>query len=241
MKINLDTYDAVMFDLDMTLVETHSWIEKRETAIALEYGGIPMEDGIKVWDDFLAGYEKTCHSTGGVGLLVDWMEYFIKETGMRGVSAAELVAKYYAPDSIVEVHGKCDLMCNVDVVLKKLYKMKKPMAIVTMQSIKAVDTLFSKNKNVKAKVDLVKIFGNNVITAECVEKSKPHPEPYLRAAKMLGVDIKRCLVFEDSFEGVTSAKSAGETVCWVTTEKNIVDKPHIKALADFIITDYNQV
>jgi HAD superfamily hydrolase (TIGR01509 family) len=39
--------------------------------------------------------------------------------------------------------------------------------------------------------------------------SKPHPEPFLLAAKQLGVDPTLCLVFEDTDMGIQSATAAG--------------------------------
>lgn len=41
---------------------------------------------------------------------------------------------------------------------------------------------------------------------------KPHPEPYLTAAGLLGVDPAACVVFEDTELGVQSAKAAGMAV-----------------------------
>jgi len=48
--------------------------------------------------------------------------------------------------------------------------------------------------------------------------NKPHPEPYLRAAKLLGVDPARCVAIEDSPTGVASAVAAGCTVLVVPCE-----------------------
>lgn len=42
--------------------------------------------------------------------------------------------------------------------------------------------------------------------------NKPHPEPYLRATRMLGADPARCVAVEDSQPGTTSAVAAGCTV-----------------------------
>ncbi len=44
-----------------------------------------------------------------------------------------------------------------------------------------------------------------------ISPGKPAPDPYLEAARQLGVDPTRCLVFEDSEMGVCSAKAAGMT------------------------------
>jgi HAD superfamily hydrolase (TIGR01509 family) len=48
-----------------------------------------------------------------------------------------------------------------------------------------------------------------IITRDDVINPKPHPEPYLMAAKRLGVDPLRCLALEDSFSGVRAAHAAG--------------------------------
>ena len=47
---------------------------------------------------------------------------------------------------------------------------------------------------------------------ELVSRGKPAPDIYLLAASQLGVAPEQCLVFEDSFAGVTAAKAAGMTV-----------------------------
>ncbi len=48
-----------------------------------------------------------------------------------------------------------------------------------------------------------------VVTGDVVAHQKPHPEPYLRAARELGVEPGDCVVLEDSVTGVTAALEAG--------------------------------
>ena len=48
-----------------------------------------------------------------------------------------------------------------------------------------------------------------VITNEDCIEGKPHPEPYLNAARALGLDPALCLALEDSHSGVRSAHAAG--------------------------------
>jgi HAD superfamily hydrolase (TIGR01509 family) len=53
-------------------------------------------------------------------------------------------------------------------------------------------------------------------------KGKPDPEPFLKAASMLGIAPEDCLVFEDADPGIASAKAAG--MQWVK-----IDSPMIRA------------
>ncbi|MEW9551646.1 HAD family hydrolase [Nonomuraea sp. NPDC050783] len=48
-----------------------------------------------------------------------------------------------------------------------------------------------------------------VVTADDVARTKPDPEPYLKAAGLLGVEPVRCVVLEDSPNGVAAATAAG--------------------------------
>jgi HAD superfamily hydrolase (TIGR01509 family) len=50
------------------------------------------------------------------------------------------------------------------------------------------------------------------IAREDVSRGKPDPEPYLAAARLLGVPPDRCLVIEDSATGAASGVAAGMTV-----------------------------
>lgn len=81
---------------------------------------------------------------------------------------------------------------------------KVPMAIVTGSAKKPAEELIQM-------LDIEKYF-SLMITAEDTLKHKPDPEPFLAAAKKLGVDPKKCLVFEDGEMGIQAAHSAGMSV-----------------------------
>jgi len=51
-----------------------------------------------------------------------------------------------------------------------------------------------------------------VVSGDDVAKSKPDPEPYLKAAKALSVDIFKSVVIEDSLTGVTAGLASGAQV-----------------------------
>src|ERR1700691_2278840 len=48
-----------------------------------------------------------------------------------------------------------------------------------------------------------------LITANDVTHGKPHPEPYLKGAQLLGVNPTKCLVIEDAPAGIQSAQAGG--------------------------------
>jgi len=54
-----------------------------------------------------------------------------------------------------------------------------------------------------------------LVTCEDVIEGKPSPQGYLSAALRLGVNIGRCLVFEDSPAGIAAGHAAGAKVCGV--------------------------
>ena len=64
-----------------------------------------------------------------------------------------------------------------------------------------------------------------IVTGDQVTNGKPHPEPYLRAAELLGVDAADCLAIEDSGTGATSANAAGCHVLVVPHFVNVPDAP----------------
>lgn len=64
-----------------------------------------------------------------------------------------------------------------------------------------------------------------IVTADDVEHGKPHPEPFLRAAELLGVDPTRCRAYEDAPSGIESARAAGMEVVDVATLIDPADAP----------------
>jgi HAD superfamily hydrolase (TIGR01509 family) len=57
-----------------------------------------------------------------------------------------------------------------------------------------------------------------VVCGDEVTAAKPHPEPYLTAARLLDVPIERCVAIEDSATGVASALASGAAVLAVPAE-----------------------
>ncbi|MCD9152797.1 HAD family hydrolase [Aeromicrobium duanguangcaii] len=61
-----------------------------------------------------------------------------------------------------------------------------------------------------------------VVTGDSVTQGKPHPEPYLKAAELLGVRAEDCIAIEDSRTGAASANAAG---CFVIAVPHAVAVP----------------
>jgi len=64
-----------------------------------------------------------------------------------------------------------------------------------------------------------------VLGGDDVSIGKPDPEPYLKAASALGVDISYCVAFEDSISGLHSAESAGSVAIGVPNLVTLPPKP----------------
>ena len=50
---------------------------------------------------------------------------------------------------------------------------------------------------------------DEIVCGDEVSNSKPAPDIFLTAANKIGIDIKLCIVFEDSFNGIIAANAAG--------------------------------
>ncbi|WP_375424510.1 HAD-IA family hydrolase [uncultured Friedmanniella sp.] len=75
-----------------------------------------------------------------------------------------------------------------------------------------------------------------LITVDDVSRGKPAPDPFLEAARRLGVDPRRCLVVEDAPKGLESARAAGCATLAVvtTTAREDLD-------ADAVVDDLSEV
>lgn len=85
-----------------------------------------------------------------------------------------------------------------------------PMAIVTSSDRKKMQALHSQYPEFPTLFD-------QIITGDMVTKAKPDPECFLLGAQRIGVDIKNCIVFEDSRNGLIAARESGASVIGITT------------------------
>ncbi|MFF8992079.1 HAD family hydrolase [Streptomyces sp. NPDC014983] len=72
----------------------------------------------------------------------------------------------------------------------------------------------------EARLSAVGITPKSLVSADDVTHGKPDPEPYLLAARQLGVDPADCVVFEDAPAGLRAGRAAGmRTVALATTHR----------------------
>ena len=74
---------------------------------------------------------------------------------------------------------------------------------------------------------------DTTVAAGDIERTKPFPDPYLHAARLLGVDITRSLIFEDSPTGITAAVASGAFVVAVPHYVEVEEKPRLKVISSF--------
>ena len=94
---------------------------------------------------------------------------------------------------IVEIPGVQDLLAGIEI----------PWAVVT-----SAPRELAVRRMVAAGLPLPEV----LVPADEIERGKPHPDGYLRAAELLGVKPTDCVVFEDAEPGVRSALDSGAHV-----------------------------
>lgn len=77
----------------------------------------------------------------------------------------------------------------------------------------------------------------SVLASEDVTKHKPDPQVYLKSSANLQVEPDFCVVFEDSFSGVTAAKNAGMKVVGVLSSHSKKELP----VCDLYIEDFREI
>ncbi|WAA67713.1 HAD family hydrolase [Microbacterium oxydans] len=190
---------AVLFDLDGTLVDSERlWLDAIRSR--LESIGAPASSEV------LAGFEGLATIDAARAL-----------SRVVGLSAHEsLVAAELEDLTIGAFAGRLPWIPGAEEALGRLRREGMPLALVTSSTRRWVDA-------VGESVHLGAF--DAVVTADDVQQTKPHPEPYLRAAALLGVDPAACLVFEDSAVGVRAATAAGCRVVQVRSDDHDASRP----------------
>lgn len=101
----------------------------------------------------------------------------------------------------LESLNRVKLVDNVCEFVAALYNENYLLALASSNTRKAINKvldMFNLSRYIKVSV-----------SGEEVERGKPHPEIFLKAAEKLGVKPCNCLVIEDAFKGIQAAKAAG--------------------------------
>ncbi len=118
-----------------------------------------------------------------------------------------------------------DFISGAESLIETLHAQGYPLALVTNDGLD--NLILDVNRT---RPDLLNYF-SVVITRDDVNQGKPHPEPYERAAALLGVPTEQLLVIEDSDNGAKSACGAGANVLLLANNREvpqeISDKVHL--------------
>lgn len=95
-------------------------------------------------------------------------------------------------------------------LVRQLREKGIPMAIVTSSDHKKMSSLYSQHPEFPTLFD-------KIVTGDMVTKAKPDPDCFLMGARQLGVDIKDCVVLEDSRNGLIAARDSGARVIGICT------------------------
>lgn len=87
---------------------------------------------------------------------------------------------------------------------------------------------------VEANLRALGLNGGGYLSVSCddVARAKPHPEPYLSAARQLGIEPSRAAVVEDSAEGAAAGVAAGMET-YLVPQLSFDPPPGVKLVADF--------
>lgn len=191
-----DLPQAVLWDMDGTLVDTEPYWINAEHDLVGEFGG--------EWNDDLA------HLLVGNPLLVS--AQVIRDNSPVTLAPEQIVDRLL--ESVIrQMHAHIPWRPGAAELLNEAVAQGIPNALVTMSYASFAKVMVD---------ELPDGTFSAIITGDAVTHGKPHPEPYLKAAEALGVDPGDCLAVEDSPTGARSAVAAGARTIGVP---HIVDVP----------------
>jgi HAD superfamily hydrolase (TIGR01509 family) len=175
---------AVIFDMDGVMIDSEPLWEKTER-ILLARRNI---DYSPEYRDLIVGLNQN-----DSGKLL-WQTFSLRET------LDEIISERL--DILTEIYKQeLDIIPGVTPLLKELRVRGYILAVASSSPLRVINfvlDMFSLHQYFDA-----------VVSGECINFGKPHPDIYLHTAERLGVKPSECVAIEDSINGVRSAKSAG--------------------------------
>lgn len=205
----LDKFDAVIFDMDGVLIDSEPLWK------------IAMEETFKEigFDLTRKDFEKT------VGLRIDEViVYWFNHMNYTGASPEETEQRIINKmrDLITENGSPLPGVVNT---LNYLREQGKKIGLATSSYTVLIEAVLT-TIGLKEKFDYT-------YSAEHEEYGKPHPAVYLHVADKLGVNPLKCLVIEDSFNGILSGKAARMTVVAIPEKTHTPDPRLVIADKEF--------
>jgi HAD superfamily hydrolase (TIGR01509 family) len=174
---------AVLFDMDGLLIDSEPlWLEAERAVMTRLGSGWTEADQAALLGGSLSGTVRYLLAHAARPATPEVVgEWLMAEIGDR-----------VRRDGVPLRPGASELLASVDAA-------GLPRALVTSSERRFMDTVLARTQ---MRFDVL-------VCAEDVSATKPDPEPYLLAAKLLDVNPARCFALEDSPNGVASAQAAG--------------------------------
>ena len=154
-----------------------------------------------------------------------------KITGEEAIKCREEKEEQYREDLS---NAEIDLIKGAKEFFNELKNNNIPFTIATSADKKNIELFFEK-------FGLNKWFDfDKCAFTDGTFKGKPNPDIYLIAAKKIGVDIKKCIVFEDTKSGVKSGYTAGAKVIGMLAGRKAEDIWKFEKVVD-VINDFTEV
>lgn len=189
-------FDAIIFDMDGTLVDSGRLHENAWT-LTLEKYGIPLDPNLM-------------RSLAGVPT-IGTVEFLIKHFSLDLTLDLQQVNEFkesIVRDTLVDYVKPTVL---ADFALEN--KNKRPMSVGTGAYTDEA-TIILETCGLTHLID-------HIVGADQVTNPKPSPDTFLRCAQLMGIQPERCIVFEDAKKGIQAAEAAGMFVVDVLEAFNI--------------------